>query len=266
MTSLPRAISNPLKKIRTAQSDLAKKVTAKMLEKPSTVKFGMNIWMPLAGSGIRFIEWADDNSSARVQLNLRWWNQNMHGAAFGGTLFAMTDVAFGTVAARFFGKEYEAWTRTGTFQYISPGRDGAYLDVEVTPEMAKWVKKTIAEDGYANVPFTSIIKNKDGSIVGIGQQDLHVRPRGGGKRAKQPQQALQPRGLVLEHLTTTLIWQCFRQQPEILTALMSEQRRIPSPEDQIRHVIKTVLEKSSKTREDLLALEVPEEYIIAAEK
>lgn len=235
------------------------------MAKPSTLKRGMNMWVPLAGSGIKFTDWADDNSYARVQLNLRWWNQNMHGAAFGGSLFAMTDVAFGTVAARYFGKDYEAWTRTGTFQFLRPGRDGAYLEVEITPEMAEWVKKTIAEDGYANVPYTSIIKNQDGSIVGIGQQDLHVRPRGGGKRAEQPQQALQPRGLVLEHLTAALVWHCFKDQPEILTVLMSEQRRIPQPEDQIRHVIKAILQRSTKTREDLLALDIPEAHIAAAE-
>ncbi|HIW95392.1 MAG TPA: DUF4442 domain-containing protein [Candidatus Corynebacterium gallistercoris] len=231
------------------------------MQSPSKMARYMSLWPPLSGSGVKMTHVSEDWSSARIELSLRWWNANMHGAAFGGTLFAMTDVMFGTLVARHLGKDYEAWTRTGTFQFLQPGRNGAYLDVEITPELSRWMKETVAEDGYANVPYTSVIKNKDGSIVGIGQQDLHVRPRGGGKRAAAPQQALRPRGLVLESLATAVVWHCFKDQPEILTVLMSEQRRIPDPEDQMRHVVKVALEKSTKSREDILALDIPERYL-----
>ena len=72
-----------------------------------------------------------------------------------------------------------------------------------------------------------------------------------------------PRGLVLESLANAVVWHCFKDQPEILTVLMSEQRRIPNPEDQMRHVVKVALEKSTKSREDLMALDIPEKYLDA---
>ena len=168
----------------------------KMTEKPDRMRRMMNLWPPLLFSGIKMTSVSQDWSRSRIVLNLRWWNANMHGAAFGGTLFSMTDVLFGTLIARRLGTKYEAWTRTGTFQFLKPGRSGAYMDVELTPELIDWITTTVDEDGYCNVPYTSVIYNKDGSVVGIGQQDLHVRPRGGGQRAERPKQALQPRGLV----------------------------------------------------------------------
>ena len=36
----------------------------------------------------------------------------------------MTDALFGTLVMLRLGTDYEAWTRTGTFQYLSPGRSG----------------------------------------------------------------------------------------------------------------------------------------------
>lgn len=253
----------PLKKIYRAQMKAVPAFADKMIEKPNRMRRMMNLWPPLLCSGIKMTRVSEDWEHARIELNLRWWNANMHGAAFGGTLFAMTDVMFGTLIARRLGTEYEAWTRTGTFQFLKPGRSGAYMDVDLTPELINWITDTVDEDGYCNVPYTSIIYNKDGSIVGIGQQDLHVRPRGGGKRADQPKQALHPRGLVLESLANAVVWHCFKDQPEILTVLMSEQRRIPDPEDQMRHVVKVALEKSTKSREDLVALDIPERYLDA---
>ena len=170
---------------RSCRKDLPKLI-AKSLSTPNNMRKWMSAWPPLLFSGIKLTHVSEDWSYGRIQLNMRFWNQNMHGAAFGGTLYSMTDVLFGTLVARRMGVEYEAWTRTGTFQYLQPGRDGAYLEVEVPDEMVAWIKQTIEKDGYCNVPYTSIVKNKDGSVVGIGQQDLHVRPRGVGNAPNAP--------------------------------------------------------------------------------
>lgn len=252
--------------LRDAQKSatrIPQNLTAWAMRSPERLRRTMNMWPPLAGSGIRITHISEDWRTARIDLNLAVWNANMHGAAFGGTLYATTDFLVGTVLARVLGKDFEVWTRTGTFQYLAPGRDGAYLEVEITHELENWVRETIAEDGYCNVPFTAVIKNRDGSVVGIGQQSLHARPRGGGKRTAAPQQATHASGIVLESLATTLIWHVFKDQPEISTVLMSEQRRIPDPREQMRHVCEQVLKQSDRTREDLLALDIPEEYLPA---
>ena len=66
---------------------------------------------------------------------------------------------------------------------------------------------------------------------------------------------------MLESLANAVVWHCFKDQPEILTVLMSEQRRIPDPEQQMRHVVQTALEKSTKSIDDLRALDIPEKYL-----
>ena len=255
------AAGKPFQKLKLPQ-----KVLREGFENPSLARRLFNLWPPLLGAGVRITHVADDWSAGRLELNLRWWNRNMHGAGFGGTLFSMTDVLFGTLVMGRLGSDYEAWTRTGTFQYLSPGRRGAYLDVEVTDELLAWMKEVVAEDGYCNVPYTSVIYNKDGSVAGIGQQDLHVRPRRSGKlahlkRAPEPKHATEARGLVLESLANAVLWHCFKEQPSVLTSLMSRQRRIPQPDEQMRMVVREVLDREAATREELLELGVAEKFL-----
>ncbi len=257
--------TNPLKSLtnslNTARKSIKHDLPLQAMKHPEFIRRFLNFWAPLRGSGIVIDRIAPDWSKAHLRIKVNPLTANMHGAAFGGTLFAVTDVMFGTMVMGRLGEEFEAWTRTGTFQFLAPGRNGAYLDVELNDDTLQWIRNTIAEDGYCNVPYTSVVYNRDGSVVGIGQQDMHVRPRKNAWRAPSPKHALQPRGLVLESLATAVVWHCFRDQPEILTVLMSEQRRIPQPEDQMAHVIAAALEKSTKSREDLIALGVPEEYL-----
>ncbi|WP_018296881.1 PaaI family thioesterase [Corynebacterium lubricantis] len=252
-------------RINSSRKKLYRDITKKTMSSPSSVRRTMNIWGPNLLSGTRWTDVSDDWSYGRVELKLRPWNRNLHGVAYGGTLYAMGDAIVGVLTERRLGKGYEAWTRVGSFQYLSPGRQGCYLEVKLNDYLINWIKKTIEEDGYCNVPITLQVFNRDGTVVGISQQDLHVRPRGGGKRAPQPKQALFPRGPVLESLATALVWHEFRDRPEILTRLMSEQRRIADPRDQMRHVVKVCLENGS-TKEDILAFGVPEKFFHPAKK
>ena len=174
---------------RTLQSFASKQVS------PKTVKTYLNAWPPLWGSGIHVAELADDWSYGRIELRLNRLTANMHGAAFGGALFSMTDVLFGTmVMHRMNPEKYEAWTRTGSFEYIRPGARGAYLEVRIDDELVRKIESE-TEGGYSTVvSYTSVVRNRDGSLVGIGQQDLYVRRRGGKKPPPNPNQLDQVAG------------------------------------------------------------------------
>ena len=226
---------------------------------PDGMKKFMNWWPPNRYSGVRWTDVADDFSYGRVELRLRWWNMNAHGKAYGGTLYAFGDALVGSLIARRLGEEYEAWTRTGSFQYISPGKDGCYLEITYDDEFTKWVHDTIEEDGYCNAPISVPVYNVDGSVVGIFQQDIHVRKKGG-KRADQPKQARFPRGFVLTSLATALVWHAFHDKPEKLTVYMSAQRRMADPREQISHAIEKSLE-DGLTRQQILDFGIPEEFL-----
>ncbi|MDH2456686.1 DUF4442 domain-containing protein [Corynebacterium bovis] len=255
------------------------------LSDPRRFALAFSLYPPLLASGIRVRDIASDWSAGTLELHLRPWNRNVHGAAFGGTLFSMTDALFGTLVMLRLGTDYEAWTRTGTFQYLSPGRSGATARIEVTDELLDTIRTEVAEDGFCNIPFTTVIENPDGSVVGIGQQDLHCRLRKGRRRAPAgsasstaggaaggaaaatggagdaavpaPTPAREPRGITLSSLATAVAWRAFHTDAARLSSLLSDVRRIPLPEDRARRVSRDVLAAGALTREEILAAGIP---------
>lgn len=233
---------------------------------PAKAKFLLNIWPPLFGTGIRITDISDDWSTGRLELRLNALTANMHGAAFGGTLFSMTDVLFGTlVMQRMDAKKFEAWTRTGSFEFVRPGKNGAYLEVEVPDEMVEKIKRE-TEGGYSTViPYTSVIRNRDGSLVGIGQQELYVRRRGRKKPPANPHQQDELAGENLISAARTLARLGMRslENRDLLVQQERTARRCISPEARAVAWLQGVLEYGDVTVADYHAAGLPDVVVEA---
>lgn len=245
----------------TKPLSLQKRLVKRMMSSPDSLRRILNLWPPLRASGIRIEEITADASYAKIVWNRTWKNVNMHGVAFGGTLFSMADVMVGTLLQRRIGNGFEVWTRSASFQYLKPGRNGVRIDVELSDELVNWVKQTIDEDGYCNLPFSCMLKNRDGEIAAISHQELHARPKGGGKRSSKPKHASQPRGYILEHMATAIAWAAFSDTPETLTSLLSSMRRMPTQAEQLRHVCAKAKEEAGWNNEQLQKFGVPSKYL-----
>ena len=143
----------------------------RVLRSPRLFAAAMSAYPPLFAAGVRVRDISDDWSSAHLILKVNRLNNNAHGAAFGGSLFSMTDAMFGTLVMQRLGREYEAWTRTGTFQYINPGRNNAHATVQITDAMVEQIKREIASDGFCNIPYTTVITNDDGSTAALASKN-----------------------------------------------------------------------------------------------
>lgn len=245
----------------TKPLSLQKRLVKRMMSNPDSLRRILNLWPPLRASGIRIEEITADASYAKIVWNRTWKNVNMHGVAFGGTLFSMADVMVGTLLQRRIGNGFEVWTRSASFQYLKPGRNGVRIDVEFPQELVDWVSETIEQDGYCNLPFSCMLQNPDGEIAAISHQELHVRPKGGGKRAAKPQHAETPRGYILEHMATAIAWAAFHDTPETLTTLLSRMRRMPSQEEQLTHVCAKAKAEAGWNAEQLQKFGVPSKYL-----
>lgn len=272
----------------------------RVLRSPRLFAAAMSAYPPLLAAGVRIRDIPDDWSSAHLVLKVNRLNSNAHGAAFGGSLFSMTDAMFGMLVMQRLGREYEAWTRTGTFQYINPGRNNAHTTVRVTDAMVEQIKHEIASDGFCNIPYTTVITNDDGSTVGIGQQELHCRLRKskeaqrshreqerGGSSPRVVNRRIEPheaRGITLLSLATAVAWRAFgpassaasssadkpsakhhdtvaSNNAATLTTLLSAARRIPDPEDRTRYVVKKVLEENALTTQEIREMGIPSRLI-----
>jgi len=89
---------------------------------PRWLRFGMNLWPPFLGAGVRVRSIAPDFREVRVEMRLRLGNRNYFGTHFGGSLYSMTDPFFVMMVHHNLPRDYMVWDKAGSIEYIAPGR------------------------------------------------------------------------------------------------------------------------------------------------
>ena len=146
--------------------------------KASTVKRGLNIWPPLLFSGIRVTHIAEDFKAVSVELRQKWYNKNVVGVHFGGSIFAMTDPFFMFMLMNNLNKDYTVWDRAGSIDFIKPGKGTIKADFVLTDEMLKDIKSNTIGDGSKYTPTYGVdIVNAQGDIVAHVKKTMHIRKR-----------------------------------------------------------------------------------------
>ena len=91
--------------------------------KAGWLRFGMNLWSPFRGAGIRVKRIAPDYREAEVELSLKWHNRNYIGTHFGGSLYAMTDPFYMLMLIHVLGPGFVVSHKGGSIEYLLPTRE-----------------------------------------------------------------------------------------------------------------------------------------------
>lgn len=139
------------------------------------LQFLANIWPPYLGAGIRVRHVAHDYRSVTVEVPLRWYNRNYVGSQFGGTLYAMADPFFMLMLMHVLGRDYRVWDKTGSIEYLAPGRGRVWARFELTDnDLAQIRRMTEAGDKHLHL-FRVDIRDDDGLVVARIEKIIYVR-------------------------------------------------------------------------------------------
>ena len=100
---------------------------------PRRLARGMSLWIPNLFSGIRVKRFADDWTSATVELHVNVFTRNYVKTAFGGSMSAMTDPYYFMLVRHQLGREYMVWDTRGEIEFLKPGRGVLTAHFEVPP-------------------------------------------------------------------------------------------------------------------------------------
>lgn len=105
----------------------------------------LNWWPPFWGAGIRVVEIQNDFRYARVQMPLRFYNQNYVGVHFGGSLYAMCDPFYMLLlinvlnnTTKTSGKksgDFIVWDKAASIEYVKPGIGTMTAEFRITDEI-----------------------------------------------------------------------------------------------------------------------------------
>jgi acyl-coenzyme A thioesterase PaaI-like protein len=137
----------------------------------------INLYPPYLGMGVRVRSCSDDFTRFEVELRQRWYNRNLFGTHFGGSLYAMTDPFFVFIVTMNFGRGYIVWDKSACIDFIKPAK-GTILGVfEIRNEHLAEIRAEVDELGKNTYHFEADLVDEEGQVVARVRKEIYVRAR-----------------------------------------------------------------------------------------
>lgn len=147
--------------------------------KAGLLKWGISLWPPLLGAGVKVEVLAKDFSYARIRMKLRWYNRNYVGVHYGGSLYSMTDPFYMLMLSERLGKDYVVWDKAAHIDYIKPGRSTVRAEFNVSVELVQQIRERTAKGDKYLPEFEVLIMDEQGELVARVMRTLYIRRKPG---------------------------------------------------------------------------------------
>lgn len=135
----------------------------------------INFYPPLIGAGIRVIDHNADSTRIVVEMKLTWWNKNVVGTQFGGSLYMMTDPFFMAILMINLGPDYIVWDKSAAIRFLKPGRGRVRAVFEIAPDEIARIKAVADQEPKIEPVFTVDITDEAGQTIAQVTKELYVR-------------------------------------------------------------------------------------------
>jgi len=142
----------------------------------------INFYPPYLGAGIKVKKIADDFGFIDVQMKMHWWNKNLFGTHFGGSLSSMTDPFFVFIFMMRLGKGYIIWDKSSKINFRRPGKGTMRCRFELSDAQIEQIKMEVDRSGKVNIPLKVNILNQRDQIVADVEKVIYIRKKGASKR------------------------------------------------------------------------------------
>lgn len=137
----------------------------------------INWYPPYLFSGIRVSDVNEDVTKITVQLRLTWYNKNLFGSHFGGSLYAMCDPFYVFIAVVNFGDQYIIWDKSSKINFKKPGYGIVSAIFEINQNTLETMKKDVEREGKKTFSFNTQIKNEQCEVVAEVEKEIYIRKK-----------------------------------------------------------------------------------------
>ncbi|MEM9404135.1 MAG: DUF4442 domain-containing protein [Pseudomonadota bacterium] len=137
----------------------------------------VNWYPPYLGMGVRVRSWADDFTRFDVELRARWYNRNLFGTHFGGSLYAMADPFFVFIVTMNLGRGYIVWDKSASIDFLKPAK-GTILGVfEISRSQLADIRAEVDRLGKNTYWFETQLTDEHGVAVARVKKEIYVRAK-----------------------------------------------------------------------------------------
>lgn len=145
----------------------------------------INWYPPYLGMAVRLRSFSDDFTRFEVELRERWYNRNLFGTHFGGSLYAMTDPFFVFIVAMNLGREYIVWDKSASIEFLKPAK-GTILGVfAIEHEQLERIRQEVDERGKNTYHFDAELVDESGDTVARVDKEVYIRSKATSERERE---------------------------------------------------------------------------------
>lgn len=137
----------------------------------------INWYPPYLGMGVRVRSYRPDFTRFEVELRARWYNRNLFGTHFGGSLYAMSDPFFVFIITMNLGKRYIVWDKSASIDFLKPAKGTISGVFEISRERLDAIRAEVDSLGKNTYHFESDLIDEDGNVVARVTKEVYVRSR-----------------------------------------------------------------------------------------
>lgn len=142
---------------------------------PRLLRLLLNLYGPFFGAGVKVEAISDDWRYLRVSMRLRWYNRNILGVHFGGSLYSMVDPHLVLLYMHALGEDYIVWDKAASIQFLRPGKGRVQTEVRLTDEDIRVAMEETVNGRVYEPVHTLEISDERGKIIARVQKELHIR-------------------------------------------------------------------------------------------
>lgn len=141
-----------------------------------TTRFKLfNFWPPFLGSGIKIKNISADLRRVEVEMRQRFWNTNLNGSHYGGSIFSMTDPFYAVILQEHLGRGFTVWDKAATIRFKKPGIGTIRAVYEIAPERIEEIRAKLQTQDKLDEEFIAVITDKNGDVVAEVQKTVHIQ-------------------------------------------------------------------------------------------
>ncbi|WP_194778500.1 DUF4442 domain-containing protein [Pararhodonellum marinum] len=137
----------------------------------------VNFYPPFLFSGIKVIDHNEDFTSFRSRLKLTFYNRNLVGTAFGGSLYAMCDPFFMFILIINLGDSYIVWDKAASIDFKKPGKGTVFADFTIDPKRIEEIRQIVNEKGKGVFTFHTQVKDQSSQVIAKVEKQVYVRKK-----------------------------------------------------------------------------------------
>ncbi len=135
----------------------------------------INVYPPYLAAGIRIRRPKGDPHALESRMRLHFYNRNLFGTHFGGSLYAMCDPFFVFLLVEHLGPGYLVWDKAAAIRFRKPGRGLVTALFRITPEEVTSIRAKADAGEKVEPVFVAEVKDEAGDVVATVEKTLWVR-------------------------------------------------------------------------------------------